>query len=307
MGVVVGLLLGAGLFLVWWSCWVPDDAGADVAGTRAGAPAGSVAGQGQRPGAVAGRSGGLRGTLVRAGLEGVSPAAFVVTCAGTASTGFLLALGVSRSVVLGTCFAALAGLLPVGHVRARARRRRAVLRELWPEVVDNLTSAVRAGLSLPEALTRLGDRGPEPLRDAFAAFGQDYRASGRFGDCLDALKDRLADPVADRICEALRVTREVGGSDLGRLLRSLSTFLREDARTRGELEARQTWTVNGARLAVAAPWVVLAMLATRPQAVEAYDSPAGAMVLAIGAAVCAVAYRLMLRIGRLPEEERVLR
>jgi tight adherence protein B len=50
----------------------------------------------------------------------------------------------------------------------------------------------------------------------------------------------------------------VGGGDLGRLLRSLSTFLREDARTRSELESRQAWTVNGARLAVSAhettPW-----------------------------------------------------
>jgi hypothetical protein len=124
---------------------------------------------------------------------------------------------------------------------------------------------------------------------------------------LDGLKARLADPVADRIVESLRVAREVGGCDLGRLLRTLSAFLREDARTRSELETRQGWTVNAARLASAAPWIVLAMLATRPEAVEAYDSATGFVVLAVGGAVCFVAYRLMLRIGRLPEEERVLR
>jgi tight adherence protein B len=109
------------------------------------------------------------------------------------------------------------------------------------------------------------------------------------------------------LVEALRIAREVGGSDLGGLLRTLSRFLREDARTRGELETRQGWTVNGARLAVAAPWIVLALLATRPQAVQAYDRPAGALVLAIGAACSLVAYRVMIRIGRLPEEQRVLR
>src|SRR4029453_9608701 len=152
---------------------------------------------------------------------------------------------------------------PVAVVGGRARRRRQRLREVWPEVVDNLASGVRAGLSLPEALSQIAARGPEPLRPAFAAFAADYRTSGRFGAALDALKDRLADPVADRICEALRITREVGGSDLGRLLRSLSAFLREDARTRSELEGRQSWTVYAARLAVAAPWVVLALLATR--------------------------------------------
>ena len=128
---------------------------------------------------------------------------------------------------------------------------------MWPEAVDNLASGVRAGLSLPEALSQLGARGPEQLRSAFRRYGEDYRATGRFGECLDALKANLADPVGDRVVEALRMAREVGGTDLGRLLRTLSGFLREDARTRSELETRQGWTVNAARLALAAPWVLL--------------------------------------------------
>jgi len=154
---------------------------------------------------------------------------------------------------------------------------------------------------------QLGERGPVELREPFAQFAQDFRASGRFGDCLDALKTRLADPVADRIVEALRMTREVGGTDLGRLLRTLALFLREDARTRGELEARQSWTVSGARLAVAGPWVVLALLATRPETAQAYNSMQGVAVLGGGAVCSLVAYRLMRWIGRLPEEARVLR
>jgi tight adherence protein B len=105
----------------------------------------------------------------------------------------------------------------------------------------------------------------------------------------------------------LRVAREVGGTDLGRLLRTLSQFLREDARTRAELETRQGWTVNAARLALAAPWVVLALLALRPDSVVAYNSAAGVLVLCVGGGVSLLAYRLMLRIGRLPTEERVLR
>ncbi len=213
----------------------------------------------------------------------------------------------SGSLVIATAFGALAGYAPVAVLRLRARRRQDALRELWPDAVDNLASGVRAGLSLPEALTQLGQRGPEPLRPAFQRFGEDYRATGRFGWCLDRLKDDLADPVADRIVESLRIASEVGGTDLGRLLRTLSSFLREDARTRAELESRQTWTINAARLAVAAPWLLLAMLSLRPEAVDAYDSAAGVIVLAGGALACVVAYRLMMRIGRLPREQRVLR
>ena len=131
--------------------------------------------------------------------------------------------------------------------------------------------------------------------------------TGAFGPTLDRLKDALADPVGDRVVECLRVTREVGGRDLGRQLRTLSAFLREDARTRGELEARQSWTINAARLAVAAPWIVLLLLSMQPEAVAAYNSSTGLAVLAGGAAASLLAYRLMLRIGRLPEEQRVLR
>ena len=134
-----------------------------------------------------------------------------------------------------------------------------------------------------------------------------YRSSGRFSESLDELKQALSDPVGDRVVETLRLARDVGGSDLGRLLRTLSAFLRDDARVRGELESRQSWTVNAARLAVSAPWLLLLMVGTRPSAAAAYNSSAGVLVLMFGAVLSFVAYRLMMRIGRLPTESRVLR
>lgn len=286
MGVIVGLLFGIGTFFVWWSFWAPSPV------------------RSRRRGGWADRA---RDVLLLAGVEGITLKAVAGVCLGLGGIAFVGALAMSRSPQIAVCFAVVVGWAPVALVRTRARQRRVIRRELWPEAVDNIVSGVRAGLSLPEAVTQLGERGPQPLRPAFVAFGQDYRASGRFGECLDRLKGQLADPVGDRICEALRLSYEVGGSELGRLLRGLSAFLREDARIRAELQARQSWTVNGARLAVAAPWGVLALLATRPESVRAYNSTAGAAVLATGAVLSIVAYRLMLRIGRLPEDPRVLR
>jgi tight adherence protein B len=90
------------------------------------------------------------------------------------------------------------------------------------------------------------------------------------------------------------------------MLRSLSGFLRDDSRTRSELESRQSWTVNGARLAVAAPWLVLLFLSFQQEVIRRYSSAEGMVVLVTGAAACLVAYRLMVRIGRLPDERRVL-
>jgi tight adherence protein B len=52
---------------------------------------------------------------------------------------------------------------------------------------------------------------------------------------------------------------------------------------------------------------VLALLSTRPQAAAAYRTAAGVLVLVAGGVCTVVAYSLMLRIGRLPDDPRVLR
>ena len=281
MGVVVGLGLGVGLLLVWSAYAVPL--------TR----------RERRPGRV-------DELLATAGLGGVSTGGFVVLCVMCGVVALTAVQIFSRTLPVAAAFGLMGAYLPVAVTRGRARRRRREFAEVWPEAVDNLASAVRAGLSLPEALSALAVRGPEPLREPFAGFALDYQVTGRFGESLDRLKQRLADPVGDRVVEGLRVAREVGGGDLGRLLRSLSAFLREDARTRSELEARQTTTVNGARLAVAAPWLVLLLLSFQGEVIRRYSSPGGVVVLVGGAIACAVAYRLMIVIGRLPVERRVL-
>ena len=283
MGVLVGLGVGVGLLLVWSAFALPP-------------PTPRVRRAHSR----------VRELLARAGLGHVSVSAFFVLCGVLGCAAALLMGVVTRTPPVALVFGVMAAYAPVVLVSARARRRQRDFAEVWPEAVDNLASAVRAGLSLPEALGQLSVRGPEPLRPSFEAFALDYQVTGRFGECLDRLKVRLADPVGDRVVEGLRVAREVGGGELGRLLRNLSGYLRDESRTRSELEARQAWTVNGARLAVAAPWLVLLMMSFQPTVIHRYASPAGTVVLVVAAATCLVAYRLMMRIGRLPRERRIL-
>lgn len=282
-GAQLGLLFGLGLLLIWRS-------GPRAPRSRTGPRRASRRQQ----------------ALSAAGLTGINGAQLLALQVGLGVVATVVVLLATSTITVSLVFGLFGFALPYLQVRRLAGRRSADLREVWPEVVDNLASAVRAGLSLPEALSALSTRGPEALRPPFARFAAEYRSTGRFSDCLDRLKDDLADPVGDRIVETLRVAREVGGSDLGRVLRTLATFLREDARARAELETRQGWVVSAARLAVAAPWAVLLLLATQSTTLAAYDSPLGTAILVGGGAVCVVAYRLMLRIGRLPQDVRVL-
>jgi tight adherence protein B len=283
MTVVWGLALGIGMLLLLSPALWPA--------TRSVASGSSAAGR-------------AREILTQAGLGRVGFPTIVVVSVilGVAAGALVFALVPIDALAGATSILVL--LLPSAIVIWRARAQRRATRVVWPDVVDHLVSAVRSGLALPDSVVALAHSAPPLTRAAFADFERDYRMTGNFSDSLDRLKARLADPVADRIIETLRMSREVGGNELTTVLRNLAAYLRQDTAIRAEVEARQSWIVNAARLGVAAPWVVLVLLSTRPEAAAAYNTPAGVGVIVVGFALSVVAYRLMIGIGRLPEERR---
>lgn len=261
--------------------------------------------RGADPARASRAAGRLRALAEESGIRGLTAWRLGLWCAGAGSVTVLVVAGITGSAVVAASAALPAALLPVSVARARRDARRRRLREEWPDALAMLVAAVRAGVSLPEACASLADRGPAALRPGATAFTSTYRATGSFAAALTRLQEELADPIADRVATALRLAHEVGETDLVRVLRALADFLREDVRIRKEIEARWSWTVTAARVAAAAPWIVLFLMATRPEAARAYESAAGVLVIG-GGALCTVAgYRLMLRAARLPEERRV--
>ena len=192
---------------------------------------------------------------------------------------------------------------PVGVAEAHG-----LLRQLWPDVVDHLRSAIRAGLSLPEALIQLGRQGPGRASSRFCRLRLRLPVGRQFDPSFTRLKDRLADPVADRIVEALRLTREVGGSDLAAAVghpRRASC-----GRVPGpgvNWRARQAGPSTPPAWQSLRPRLSWCCCASRPGGCDGYNTPVGAAVLLGGLAVSLVSYAVMLRIGALPEDQRVCR
>lgn len=249
----------------------------------------------------------VRARLALAGLGRVPIPAFVLVCLIVGAILAGVALLITSVPLVGILTAGVGTALPWILVTLRASGRRRERSALWPDVVDHLVAAARSGLAVPDAVGSLGRQGPEDLRADFRAFARDYATSASWGGALDRLKATLDDPVADRVLETLRMAREVGGADLTAILRQLSASLRDEAATRAELEARQSWVKNAAKLGVAAPWLILVLLSTRPEAAAAYAAPEGTALILIGAVVSVFAYRLMLVVGRLPTERRWFR
>jgi tight adherence protein B len=242
--------------------------------------------------------------LESAGFAGVRPRVLVVLSAGCAVLAAAAAWLVTSVPAFAVVVAAAGAAGPVLWLRARRARLLRSRRNLWPDVCDLLIASVRAGMSLPDAVSSLARSAPPPLRPAFAAFAADIHASGHFESSIGRLKTALSDPVADRIIETLRMARQVGGTELPTVLRALAASVRADATVRGEVEARQSWIRGAAVLGVVAPWVILVLLALRPEGARAYASPEGVGLILAGGLVSVVAFRVMLHIGRLAEPRR---
>lgn len=210
---------------------------------------------------------------------------------GVPTFGLFLALG-----ILGFEFEFLA-------ILASARRRK--IAKLWPEVIDSVHSALVAGLSISDAFDDLRINGPRPLRGHFEALSRSLDSGFSFEQSIDALKSSIGQVHADKFCETLRLAKNSGSELLTVSLKQQAKNLRNDLSLHGQLEAKQGWVVGTAKISVAAPWVVVALLSIRPENAQFYSSALGSQIMFVGFVVCVLAYKLVQFLGRLPTQPRI--
>ncbi|MCK9916950.1 MULTISPECIES: type II secretion system F family protein [Microbacterium] len=284
MSILLGLLLGAGALLVASPWFWPRTSSA-----RPTRPLSAPA---------------LDRLLAEAGFAARRRRAVVLSALALAAVAASAALLLTGVPVVAAVAALAAAGAPFAWLRSRARGLVRARRALWPDVCDLLVASVRAGVALPDAVAALAASAPAALRGAFASYARDVAASGHFDSAMARLKAVLSDPVADRLVEALRMARQVGGTELVPVLQALSQSIRADAAARAEAEARQSWVRAAAVLGVSAPWVILVLLSLRAEGAAAYASPGGVALVVFGAAASVLAFWLMSRLGRFPEPRR---
>ena len=211
---------------------------------------------------------------------------------GITAFGFFLALGV------------LAFQIEALSLLATARRRR--MAKLWPEIIDSVYSAVVSGLSLSDAFDDLAIEGPKPVKHYFRDLTNSLDSGITMESAIDSFKSNIGEVHADKFCEILRLANESGAETLAYSLAQQSQNLRNDLALAGQLEAKQSWVVGTAKIAVAAPWIVVGLLSVRSENAQVYNSSAGLQVLFVGFLVCVVAYRLVNSLGVIPAQPRIL-
>jgi len=208
-------------------------------------------------------------------------------------------LGLTASALLATAGFALEAL------NIRARQRSDQLAKLWPELIDSLQSAGTSGIGMIEALAEIGKSGPERLRPTFSDLVARIDSGAGFEDSLDWLKSQFGQRHLDQLVELLRMVHNLGGAGYLAALRLQSAQTRSDLALWGELESKQGWVQGTAKLALIAPWIIVATLAARGENVAIYNSLEGITILLIGLAVSVFAYRLISMLGTLNRPRRV--
>jgi tight adherence protein B len=123
---------------------------------------------------------------------------------------------------------------------------------------------------------------------------------------LDWFKSQFGQLQADRLVELIRIVHRSGGVGYLDSLREQALRSRSEIALWAELESKQGWVTGTAKLAIVAPWIIVATLAARSENVAIYNTVEGTGVLVAGLLVSLVAYRLVGLMGTLSKPSRVL-
>jgi tight adherence protein B len=172
--------------------------------------------------------------------------AVVAGLAGLALVGLVMGLLVAGSVLV-------AVRLYVS--RTKAKRQEAFAEQL-PDVLQLVTTALRSGYGITQALESVSEDAEQPARGEFARVLVEVRLGRDLSDAMRALAQRMENIDLEWVVSAIDINRETGGN-LSEVLQQVSDTIRERARL-----ARQVATLTAeGRLStwilVAFPFVML--------------------------------------------------
>jgi tight adherence protein B len=246
--------------------------------------------------------------LTQAGLGEVRTEEFAGAVGVLAVVGGLAAFALFGGWGAALVGAVLAAAVPVSWYRGRRQRRLAAASEAWPRLLEELRLLTgAAGRSIPQALFEVGRRAPEEWRPAFAAAEREWLLTTDFAATTALLKERLADPTADVVCETLLVAHEVGGSSLDGRLEELIEDRRADVQGRKDASSRLAGVRFARRFVLLVPLGMTLAGLSIGAGRQAYETAGGQVAVAVGLIAVAVCWVWSGRLMRLPDQPRVFR
>ncbi|CAM2178408.1 type II secretion system F family protein [Burkholderia cenocepacia] len=173
--------------------------------------------------------------------------------------------------------------------RALVERFRMRFLAAFPDAIDLIVRAVRAGIPVTQAISTVGDNAAEPVRSTFRTMGDSLRVGVDLKDVLTQAADRLMIADFSFFTVYLLLQRETGGS-LGETLEELSSIIRNRRDIRLKTRALTAEGRITTKIISAVPFVMIGalFLVNRAYVMLLFDTHAGRVMLTVAAALLTI-------------------
>src|SRR6266403_3162968 len=193
---------------------------------------------------------------------------FLIFCVAAAAVFAIIAVLAAGNMLFGWAGLVLGFFIPYAYASHRRAKRFQRFEEKFPEAIDTLARAVRAGHAFTTALEMIANEISEPVAGEFRQLFEEQKFGLPVRDALINLADRI--PLVDVkfFVTAVMLQRETGGN-LAEILDNLSYVIRERFKI---LRQVRVYTAQG-RLTMMLlmgmpPLIVLLMLSMNPTFIQ---------------------------------------
>jgi tight adherence protein B len=173
--------------------------------------------------------------ITRSGAS-VTVGAIVLTTALLAVVAAAVAYRLSHFALAAIPAASIAGSIPYLYLKFKLGRRMAQFEEQFPEAIDLIARALRAGHALPTALELVGQEIPNPAGAEFKVLFDQQNYGLSLTEALNGFAARVPLLDARFFVTAVLTQREVGGN-LSEVLDKLSAVIRERFKVKRQVKA----------------------------------------------------------------------
>jgi tight adherence protein B len=197
--------------------------------------------------------------------------------------------------VVGLLMGSLAIFMPFAYIKRERTKRMYKFEEQFPEAIDLIARALRAGHALPTGLGMVADEIPAPVGTEFRILYDEQNFGLTLPDAVRNFAARI--PVLDArfFATAVLTQRETGGN-LAEVLDNLASVIRERFKVKRQVRVISAHgRITGWVLACLPPCVAIAAFVVSPVHIQTLTGDPLGIQMLIGAAVMQVLGTLVIR------------
>jgi tight adherence protein B len=219
--------------------------------------------------------------LYQAGMS-VRVGSFILMIAVCGGVGYVVGTAVFHHALHGTVLMFLLGFAPFLVVSYRKSIRQRQFAEEFPDALDLLVSALRAGISFSAALQIVADESPEPVRSEFAIVVEEQALGMDLREALTNMATRVGSLDLKFFATAVVLQRTAGGN-LTEVLENTSRLIRDRFRILGDIKTfTSAGRLTGVVLSALPVGMCIFMLMVAPDYFhKMWDHPMGRTILGL--------------------------